>query len=254
VRYFANIAAIVIISIIAAFTLNNYFSNCQCRQVKNPSLVVGNARYTLEDLQQRIKKSPYAFTDRAYFINSVIDRELLLQEAQRERLDQEPEFVHAMQEFLEQSLVRLVVDRHYNSLKPNVSDADIERYRANCHSRYKLQIYSCRDENTTADNCTAERVVEQRYTVLPFSLRNALAQLPMGQISRPLWQDGHVIRVKILQVTPDGDRQTPTREQVAAKLLKEQKSYMMEQWLHQLRQRTPVISSTALERWKNGQH
>ncbi len=63
-------------------------------------------------------------------VNSLITKELLLQESQREGIDKEESFRESIQNFYEQSLIKLLIDRKFASLHVTVSDEDVNRYIA----------------------------------------------------------------------------------------------------------------------------
>jgi len=67
---------------------------------------------------------------RAAFLDNLINRKLLLQEAQRQGLDKDKAFLESIQNFWEQSLLKIVVDKKMLELQASitVTDKEIEDY------------------------------------------------------------------------------------------------------------------------------
>lgn len=67
---------------------------------------------------------------RADFLNNLITRKLLLEEAQRRGLDTQKDFLRSIENFWEQSLLKGVVDQKVKEIEKNitVTDSEVETY------------------------------------------------------------------------------------------------------------------------------
>jgi hypothetical protein len=251
VKYFSNIILIVVVSALFAVGLNHYLQ----RPIhKEPLLSIDAAQYSLNELEEKMKQTPYAYSDRSYFVDSVIDRALLLQEAQRQRLDQEPAFAKAMQDFLEQSLVRNVIDRFYAKLQPQITTDQIDHYLHWQNKSFNLQFFYYADmPQAEADQPLSERIIDSKYSILPPVIRAAISAVAIGEVTLPLQYNNELVRVKVLgeNTSTDSGARSLDRQEIETKLIQEQKSAMMDQWLQQLREQATVTGSERLERWKN---
>lgn len=61
-------------------------------------------------------------------LDSAITHTLLIQEAQRQKIDSEEAFRKSLKDFYEQSLLKILMDRKYAALKVTVSDEEIDHY------------------------------------------------------------------------------------------------------------------------------
>jgi hypothetical protein len=75
---------------------------------KKAAIIINDKVITLDEFAGM---KPSHDEHRADFINSLIARELLIQEAQRTGIDKEENFRRSLQGFYEQSLVKVLMDR-----------------------------------------------------------------------------------------------------------------------------------------------
>ncbi|RKY38357.1 MAG: hypothetical protein DRP76_04600 [Candidatus Omnitrophota bacterium] len=97
---------------------------------------VNNYEITEEEFEKEFKKSPLGRVDtleaREEFLNNLIDRKLILQQAQKEGLDKERNFLKLIESFWEQSLLKIALDKKSKEIAGSVyvSDEAIEaRYK-----------------------------------------------------------------------------------------------------------------------------
>lgn len=95
---------------------------------------INNYTITQQEFEEEFKNTSAEWlgpdTQREEFLENLINRKLLLQEAERMGLNKDREFLKALERFYEQSLLRLVVDKKSNelALKTQVSDSEVEAY------------------------------------------------------------------------------------------------------------------------------
>ncbi len=75
---------------------------------------INNYEITADEFEEEFKESPFARTDtpesRKEFLNFLINRKLILQEAQKQGLDKDKDFLKMIEKFWEQSLLKLTLD------------------------------------------------------------------------------------------------------------------------------------------------
>jgi hypothetical protein len=96
-------------------------------------VVVNNYSLTREEFENEFKASAYSEIDtpesRKNFLNTLIDRKLILQYAQTEGLDKEKNFLKSIEKFWEQSLLKIVLDKKTREIESKIVLADWQAKR-----------------------------------------------------------------------------------------------------------------------------
>ncbi len=97
----------------------------------------GKYKMSAEDLKYELKNIPYdeiALLDtaagRTRYIDRLLEKELLLQEAQRQGLDREKDFMKSIESYWEQALLRLLLEKKSKEISGliHVYDNEVEEY------------------------------------------------------------------------------------------------------------------------------
>ena len=101
---------------------------------------INKYKMTMDDLRYEFKNAPYdeeAFlkteNGRKKYLNGLIEKEILLQEAQRHGIDREKDFMKSIENYWEQALLRILLERRSKEIAGlvNVYDNEIEEYYKN---------------------------------------------------------------------------------------------------------------------------
>ena len=126
--------------IVTAASLSLPFSGCgkgAPRTVSDkPVLVINNLQLNKEELRQEyqadslMKHEPSTAQGEPEWVSRVIERELLVQEAQRLGLDRDPAFMHSIERFWKEVLIKLLLDRKGREISGGVQvyEPEIEAY------------------------------------------------------------------------------------------------------------------------------
>jgi predicted RND superfamily exporter protein len=94
---------------------------------------INNYEITQEEFEAEFKESPYGRTNtlesRKEFLGVLINRKLILQDAQLKNLDKDKDFLRMIERFWEQSLLKLALDKKSKEIAGTtvfVSDKEIE--------------------------------------------------------------------------------------------------------------------------------
>lgn len=107
-----------------------FLSGCHCQTQaggKNEEAVVSinNYNITRSEFEKEFKDSVYGKTDTAAsrkdFLEALIDRKLILKQAQAEGLDKEKSFLKTIEKFWEQSLLKIALDRKTQEIDAKLS-------------------------------------------------------------------------------------------------------------------------------------
>lgn len=92
-------------------------SGCSSQPAQDRKILakINNYEITQAEFEQDFKESPYSRSDtsesRQEFLNQLITRKLILQDAQVRGLDKEKDFLKMIERFWEQSLLRMVLEK-----------------------------------------------------------------------------------------------------------------------------------------------
>jgi hypothetical protein len=108
---------------------------------------VNNYKISRDKFEAEFKDSRYSLNDnlasRKEFLDNLIDRKLILQEAERKGLDRDPAFLAAIERFWEQSLLKVALDKKMKEIMRSASVTDQE-----IRLRYDLLVKEAKTEKT----------------------------------------------------------------------------------------------------------
>lgn len=139
---------------------------------------------TVEELDLRRRYAPYAMSDPEGFVDSLVTRELLIQEARRRRLDRRPAFQLAMEEHYEQSLIRQLLDSLKAEIRVHVDAGQIKAYRQAARYRYVLTRALIHRDLAGRESRKEERI-EENFVDLPPAWQLHLLGLQEGESCAP---------------------------------------------------------------------
>jgi len=97
---------------------------------KDTIISVNDYNITRKEFENEFKASAYGKIDtpeaRKDFLNTLIDRKLILQYAQKEGLDKKKNFLRSIEKFWEQSLLKVALDRKTKEIESKISVSDWE--------------------------------------------------------------------------------------------------------------------------------
>ncbi len=103
-------------------------------QDKDIIVSVNNYSITRDEFESEFKISPYGKIDTAEsrkdFLNTLIDRKLILQYAQQKSFDKEKSFLKSIEKFWEQSLLKVALDKKTGEIEAKISASDWKTARA----------------------------------------------------------------------------------------------------------------------------
>jgi len=122
---------IILISFMAGCSSGN--NNAENKVVAQ----INKYKMTIDDLRYELKNAPYDETaslktrgGRKRYLDGLIDKEVLLQEAQRQGIDREKDFMKSIENYWEQALLRMLLERKSKEVSSliHVYDNEIEEY------------------------------------------------------------------------------------------------------------------------------
>lgn len=101
---------------------------------------INKYKMTVEDMKYEFKNAPYdeiaalkTERGRKEYLDGLIEKEVLLQEAQRQGIEREKDFMKSIENYWEQALLRILLERKSKEIASsvNVYDNEIEEYYKN---------------------------------------------------------------------------------------------------------------------------
>lgn len=97
--------------------------------VSEPVLSVNDRIYSKAEISKFLEDEP-SDIDKEEFFNSLIEQQLLIQEAIAQKINEEESFREAVEIFYEQSLIKILLERKQESLVVDVSTEEVAKYEA----------------------------------------------------------------------------------------------------------------------------
>ena len=122
------------------------FAGCSCITEGDDKRVVAkinNYNMTVDDLKYELRNLPYDEIElleegrSREYLDRLVEKEILLQEAQRLGLDREKDFMKSIETYWEQTLLRLLLERKSKEVSGlvHVYDNEIEEYHRDSEER-----------------------------------------------------------------------------------------------------------------------
>jgi len=97
-----------------------FILGCMIKPQGKTLVKINNYEISAEEFEEEFRASPYSHSDtatsRKEFLNTMINRKLILQDAQKKGLDRLESFLKMIERFWEQSLLKLALDRKSNEI------------------------------------------------------------------------------------------------------------------------------------------
>lgn len=193
-------------------------------------------------LDSELSKSGSLSTTRADSLNSIITRELLIQEAQRQNIDKEESFRTALKTFYEQSLIKILMDRQYSKLKVDVSEEEINRYLSFFGKKItftRMKVDSAPPHTPISENSQTTEVL---FDDLADPLRFIIAFLEPGKhtLRFDTSNEQYAIRLDKIAVNETQATAPPRKDLIKELLIQNKKEQKIAQWLLDLRQNASI--------------
>jgi len=140
------------------------------------------------------------------FIQALITKELLIQEAKRMGLDREEPFRQSVQNFYEQSLIKILMEHRYATLPAGTTETELSRYQQLAgHKLHLVMTAFPTKKATTAQKTTQKKTAVVSFDDLAGELKAALLAVEVGAETAPLAAGDHYETYRITSMEDDHD-------------------------------------------------
>lgn len=181
------------------------------------------------------------------FLEDLITKELLLQEAKRRGLDLKPDFRRSIQSYYEQTLLKNLAQERMSEIKVSVTEEEIESYYRNMGRVFIVRsiIFPDQEKAEEAIRTFPSNMGELKtlyFDEIPEDMVDSILGLKEGEVlKRPVRTEKGFIVLKVEAIRKVG---LPPFEKVSSEIrknLEERKKRLeMEKWLNELRRRANI--------------
>ncbi|MCD4678372.1 MAG: hypothetical protein K8S18_20650 [Desulfobacula sp.] len=218
-------------------------------EISKPFLSI-NDRIISEDEFKKmlVKKSSHMSLEQ--FIETVIDRQLLIQVAIKMDSNKEERFRRSVENFYEQSLIKIFMDRKLDSLLVDVTNDEIAKYEAFIQNKLFLtkMIYPSLKDAQKQTNETIEKI-EADFMDLSDDLKFIVLNLNPGESSKPRSTDFGVFiyRLEDIQKKEKSKKDQMKDQmkefdikQVSLYIQEKKKEQLLDEWTEKIRESAEI--------------
>jgi len=107
-----------------------------------PAIVINDRTITSTEFERLYSQRQPHGQSKTDFINSLITKELLIQESREIGIDKDESFRKSIQNYYEQSLIKLLIDRKISSLKPTDIDDEFIKCVNAFNKKFHITVFS----------------------------------------------------------------------------------------------------------------
>ncbi len=201
-------------------------------------MTVNKHNVTSEMLSDGEEKQYGWHDSRADLLNSLAIRQLLIEEAQRQRIDREPAFRKAIKNFYEQTLINILAERKDKENQVEVSAEEVAQFREAFGKTYTFLIS---EHNSVTPDWEGARSVSQPFSNLSSTLQAVLAVLQVGEFRQVYDTGNQNYWIKLEKISGDSDPGQAVPKEMAQKILAASKQEeQMDIWIDGLLQKADI--------------
>jgi parvulin-like peptidyl-prolyl isomerase len=237
-KYLYYIAGILVVfSMLAVYGLQDTRV-----EISKPAIVVNDRIITESEFNALLPSKPYYMTE-DQFIDSIITKQLLIQEAVKQDINQDESFRKSVENFYEQSLIKLLLDRQLTTLAVDVTPEEIERYlflsQSSIHVS-KLRYKTLADAVAGKDPISQK--IESEFMDISDDLKFIVFTLEKGQSSAPFITNAGVMVYRLDEITPlaTGKISELDMDKVSLFIQDKKKEVLMDEWSKKLKDNAEI--------------
>lgn len=213
-------------------------------EISKPFLSINDRIISEDEFKKMLHAKTSHVMSREQFIESVIDRQILIQEAIKMAINKEESFRRSVEDFYEQSLIKILLDRKWESLPVDVTTDEIAKYEILMQNRlfFTKMIYPSLTDAQKRTNEIIEKL-EADFIDLSDDLKFMGLNLNIGESSNPKKTifGVFVYRLDDIQKKEDpGKKEAFDINRVSLFIQDKKKEELLAQWTDTIRQTAEI--------------
>ncbi len=196
------------------------------------------SRKSLQNIEERTGRH---HNDQGDLLDAVITKHLLVDEAQRQNIDKEPTFRIALKNYYEQSLIKLLTERMYESTHVTINEDEIENYLSCFGKTYTFTLLKAKTLPSLTTIQQQGKQQSELFDELGEPLKQVCAKLLPGDISMSFVTGNETYALLLNKI--EGVTNIPAnlnRESVFTTLLDYKKEQEINNWITALRKKASI--------------
>jgi hypothetical protein len=174
-------------------------------------------------------------------LDSIITKQLLIEEAQKLNIDKEPNFRKELQEYYEQSLIKILTERKNASFQIQVTHQEVENFLNNFGKTFTFRLLKIRETPTAEFLRNNGMLYSARFEDLSENIQLVLADLKPGEMAME-YDTGNENNAILLEKI-EGTSEKPGSiepERIRNILDEHKKRQLINNWIHNLRTKATI--------------
>jgi hypothetical protein len=212
----------------------------QSKEKKDILVTINGHDISRDDIQvEGTTRSHYENT--ADFLNSVITRQLLIEEAQKHSIDKELSFRKELKEYYEQSLIKILMERKNTSLQAQVNDQEVQNFLQSFGRTYTFRLLKTREPPTVDFLSKKGTVHSVRFEDLSENLQLILANLKSGEMAMEFETGNENSAILLEEIEGTGETSASIDpERVRKILIEHKKRQQINNWINELHKNASI--------------
>lgn len=233
----------IILILLALSAVLGYELRSKSSAPKESAIIVNKKVISIEEFNRLYSSRSADLGDKNDFINSLITKELLIQESQKDGIDKEEAFRRSIRNFYEQSLIKILMDRKCACLNISVTDDELNRYVALLGAKIHFTMFSFDSVDKALKGDYRDGESRSVYFEdLSRDMRNSIMALKERQMTEPL-RTGEkyvVIRLDRIDSVPSLAPSAIEKDKIREMLKEGKKERILNDWIAELREKASI--------------
>jgi len=215
-------------------------------EISEPVLSINDRIFSASELDKILETEP-SDTTWDQFIESLIEKQLLIQEGIKQKINTEERFRLSVQDFYEQSLVKILLDRKLDSLVVDVTTEEVSKYEELYTSQLVIKkiIYPTIENFKNKTNKKVQ-TLNSDFINLSNDLKFIVLNLNKGESTNPQNRgDQGMVIYKLQDIIPMEKSQETIQKpfdvkRVSLFIQDKKKEQLLTQWIADIRQSADI--------------
>lgn len=205
-------------------------------------LSINGHQFTQKLIDELAQNSSDQIDNQNQIPDSLITRELLIQEARKQAIDQEPGFRKTLKTFYEQSLIKLLMDRKVGSIDTQVTEKEIDTYLAGYGNYFTFSKFPVSDTFPKKILYDKGEQTTALFDDLAEPLKLTLSSMNVGELKEQFRTSNTRLAIRLDKIEPSG---LPTKPLINRKiaenmLLEFKQEEIVNTWIGELRSKASI--------------